>query len=367
MAVSSSCLVLVNLLVFFASGKSDPISLLRRDVAIRSDGELEENSNPKKIRHHSVKHRGIKAGKTKRGIHAVNHLKIDELKEIPSCREEYTCDAHRTRSLGDYARKHIAVYTYNIGSYEGGMRDDDVPCVPSNVDAFLFLDDDTKERSDSNALNMWKKLGWQIKSVTLQAGSEFVTGARLTSKLLKFTPPSWLLNGEWEWLVEFDGNVVLDLHTLGPFLDKYSSKPLLLLDWSYHEDCGDDGFQCFSRELHNMLHSRRKYIEDSKENVEAWERKLAREHEGTSGRKYTPPYYYETRIIVRNLQHHRSDEVTEAFGRTYEKCHEIQRDQFLVPYFLWHANLSFDTEALPMRYLADSVGMCMVETRVGRN
>lgn len=114
-------------------------------------------------------------------------------------------------------------------------------------------------------------------------------------------------------------------------------------------------------------------------------------------RKYTPPYYYETRIIVRNLQHHRpapqffgrsfvekknleeevdliraynsssifrvfflqrsnwihlqvdrigcvpccflertndaqtkkagrSDEVTEAFGRTYEKCHEIQRD-----------------------------------------
>lgn len=87
-----------------------------------------------------------------------------------------------------------------------------------------------------------------------------------------FSPPVLLpsRNGEWEWLVEFDGNVVLDLHTLGPFLDKYSSKPLLLLDWSYHEDCGDDGFQCFSRELHNMLHSRRKYIEDSKENVEAW-------------------------------------------------------------------------------------------------
>lgn len=50
-----------------------------------------------------------------------------------------------------------------------------------------------------------------------------------------------------------------------------------------------------------------------------------------------------------------------ALGRT--------QDQFLVPYFLWrlgadsatalkfpfrHANLSFDVEALPMRYLADS-------------
>eukprot|EP00438_Fugacium_kawagutii_P009577 Skav215535 [mRNA] locus=scaffold4176:38234:41837:- [translate_table: standard] len=302
------------------------------------------------------------------------------MKEIPSCREEYTCDAHRTRSLGDYARKHIAadasVYTYNIGSYEGGMRDDDVPCVPSNVDAFLFLDDDTKERSDSNSLNTWKKLGWQIKSVTLQAGSEFVTGARLTSKLLKFTPPSWLLqNGEWEWLVEFDGNVVLDLHTLGPFLDKYTSKPLLLMDWSYHDDCGDDGFQCFSKELHNMLHSRRKYIEDSKENVEAWLPDRSPELESLfhRRRKYTPPYYYETRVIVRNLQHHRrlgamevvmdpkmSDEVTEAFGRTYEKCHEIQRDA-------WpmlgdgHANLSFDTEALPMRYLADSVARPALE------
>lgn len=358
-------LVLVNLVL--ASCKENV--LIRRDVAIRHDGKFDLLKRPEV---HHAKHGHAKRLSTKKrgehAQHAISHLKVDEMKKIPNCREEYTCDAHRTRSLGDYARKHIAVYTYNIGSYEGGMRDDNVPCVPSNVDAFLFLDDDTKERTDSNSLNLWKKLGWQVKSVTLQAGSEFVTGARLTSKLLKFTPPSWLLNGEWEWLVEFDGNVVLDLHTLGPFLDKYSSKPLLLLDWSYHEDCGDDGFQCFSHELHNMLHARRKYIEDSKENVEAWERKLAKEHDGTDGtRKYTPPYYYETRIIVRNLQHHRSDEVTQAFGRTYEKCHEIQRDQFLVPYFLWHANLSFDTEALPMRYLADSVGMCMVETRVGRN
>jgi len=31
-------------------------------------------------------------------------------------------------------------------------------------------------------------------------------------------------------------------------------------------------------------------------------------------RKYTPPYYYETRIIVRNLQHHRQlDEISTAW------------------------------------------------------
>ena len=63
----------------------------------------------------------------------------------------------------------------------------------------------------------------------------------------------------------------------------------------------------------------------------------------------------------------RSVDVSQAFGRTYEKCHEIQRDQFLLPYYLWHANLSFDAEAFPMNFLADSVGMCMVKTRQGRN
>jgi hypothetical protein len=69
-----------------------------------------------------------------------------------------------------------------------------VPIFCTPTQAFLFLDDHTKERTDSNSLNLWKKLGRQVKSVTLQAGSEFVTGARLTSKLLKFTPPSWLLH-----------------------------------------------------------------------------------------------------------------------------------------------------------------------------
>lgn len=182
-------------------------------------------------------------------------------------------------------------------------------------------------------------------------------------------PSLRLLNGQWDWLVEFDGNVVLDLLRVGPFLDKYSLKPLLLLDWSYHESCGEDGFSCFSHELKSMLHNRRQYIEDSKENIVAWQEKLTKEHQGSvpGTRKYTPPFYYETRIIFRNLRHARSADVSQAFGRTYEKCHEIQRDQFLLPYYLWHANLSFDTEAFPMTFLADSVGMCMVNTREGRN
>ena len=51
----------------------------------------------------SPKHAASKKGKR----HEM-HLKLEELKEIPKCKEEYSCDAQRTRSLGDYARKHIA-------------------------------------------------------------------------------------------------------------------------------------------------------------------------------------------------------------------------------------------------------------------
>jgi len=348
-----------------------PTLLRRQEVEPELVAEL--LSGP---RHDAHRHKKGSRGQ-RHGVkhHAISHLKVNQTanqnqgKDIPACGADYTCDEKRTESLGNYAKKHLAVYTYNIGSYEGGMREKNIPCVPQNVDAFLFLDHDTWERSNQTSLGIWKRRGWQIKSISLQAGTEFVTGARLTSKLLKFTPPSWLLNGQWDWLVEFDGNVVLDLLRVGPFLDKYSLKPLLLLDWSYHESCGEDGFSCFSHELKSMLHNRRQYIEDSKENIVAWQEKLTKEHQGSvpGTRKYTPPFYYETRIIFRNLRHARSADVSQAFGRTYEKCHEIQRDQFLLPYYLWHANLSFDTEAFPMTFLADSVGMCMVNTREGRN
>ena len=138
----------------------------------RYDGKLDVPKKKHHPRHHSKQlsgHRSVKKH------HTVNHLKVSEIKEIPSCGEEYTCDAHR--SIGDAATKHMAVhgpvvflvttnrpgrrgtcsneiiatidfdpcffghglfaevYTYNIGSYEGGMRDDNIPCVPSNVDA----------------------------------------------------------------------------------------------------------------------------------------------------------------------------------------------------------------------------------------
>ena len=47
---------------------------------------------------------------------------VSQGKEIPPCGEDYTCDDARVKSLG-YAKKHLAIYTYNIGSYEAAWGD----------------------------------------------------------------------------------------------------------------------------------------------------------------------------------------------------------------------------------------------------
>eukprot|EP00438_Fugacium_kawagutii_P002750 Skav229386 [mRNA] locus=scaffold4358:54301:55095:- [translate_table: standard] len=262
----------------------------------------------------------------------------------------------------------IAVYTYNIGGYEA-MRSDFVPCVPPDVDAFLFIDDVGMSRFGTTVKN-WEKAGWQVKRVTQIPGTKYVSGPRLTSKSLKFTPPSWLLNGTWHWLVGHDGNVLMDLHRLHHFVLKQRRHPLVLLDWSYHSDCTGDGFKCFMTEVTSMLGERLQYVARSKVNVVKWKELLEKMHEGKlthGGRKYLPPNYYEASVIFRNLKHSKAGKVTDVFEKTFLKCREIQRDQFLLPFFLWQDKLSRSTKAVPIDELVDDLGYCMVSTRVGRN
>lgn len=62
-----------------------------------------------------------------------------------------------------------------------------------------------------------------------------------------------------------------------------------------------------------------------------------------------------SKVIFRNLKHKKSPKVRvarpfrgfpssgcrfeDAFEKTYLKCEEIQRDQFLLPFFLWRRGL----------------------------
>ncbi|CAJ1368554.1 unnamed protein product [Effrenium voratum] len=280
----------------------------------------------------------------------------------PPCREEYKCDREKSRHKSNMR---IAVYTYNIGGYEA-MRSEYVPCVPKEVDAFLFMDD-VGMRRFGHTVKRWQEVGWHIRNYSQVTGTKHVSGPRLTSKSLKFTPPSWLLNGTWHWLVEYDGNIVLDLHRLEPFLRKKRKRSLVLLNWGYHTDCPGDGFKCFMTEVSSMLTERLQYVASSKENVVKWKDLLEKMHVGKlthAGRKYLPPNYYETNVIFRNLKHTKAKKVRDAFEKTFLKCQEIQRDQFLLPFFLWQDELNHATEAVPIQNLTEEVGYCMVSTRV---
>ena len=60
----------------------------------------------------------------------------------------------------------------------------------------------------------------------------------------------------WEfedWLVEFDGDISLDMVGLRPLVDKYSAKSLVLLKW-YWRDC--QPWDCFMWECEDMLQNR---------------------------------------------------------------------------------------------------------------
>ncbi|OLP99099.1 hypothetical protein AK812_SmicGene18380 [Symbiodinium microadriaticum] len=175
----------------------------------------------------------------------------------------------------------------NQGGYEE-MRGDYIPCEVG------------QKRFGNTALKKWQERGWRVVNFTQ-------------------------VEGTWHWLVEYDGNIVVDLHRLGPFLRRQREQ--VLLNWGYHEDCTDDSFNCFMTEVTSMLTER---------------------------------------VIFRNLKHAKAHKVRDAFEKTFLKCHEIQRDQFVVPFFLWQDGLDEDTEAAPIETLVDELGYCMVSTRVGR-
>ena len=82
--------------VFLPTSLSIPCSCFTHHLDPRYDGKLE--SHPHHHRHHRA-HR-----KPSPRV----QLKMDQVKEIPHCDQEYSCDAQRTKHLGDFARKRIA-------------------------------------------------------------------------------------------------------------------------------------------------------------------------------------------------------------------------------------------------------------------
>jgi len=283
------------------------------------------------------------------------------LNRVDTCQQR--SDECQERSDSGAPAKRIAVYTYVTGAYED-IRDFNVPCVPSGVDAFFILDDATRTSASSEKLDLWRKHGWWILTMlpTMEGTSE-VPKARFAAKSLKFTPPSWLLNGTWDWLVEFDGDISMDMAKLRPLLDRYSDKSLVLLKW-YWKEC--QPWDCFLWECEDMLQNRKEYVETSYERIVKWKEQMKKLHEDPK-HPFVPAAYYELSVMFRNVAHARADEIKDAFRQVLEQCRTIQRDQFLMPFFLWNSSLEQDVAAIPIDMLYSDLKYCKVDTRNARN
>lgn len=217
--------------------------------------------------------------------------------------EVNTCEDQRSSSTCRYEKddgeKRIAVYTYVTGAYEE-VRDFKVPCVPPGVDAFFLIDDETRRAAKPSNLEHWRRQGWWVLTMLPQIeATPEVPLARLAAKSLKFAPPSWLLNGTWDWLVEFDGDISVDLGGLRALVDEHSDKPLLLLKW-YWRQCAP--WDCFVQECDDMLTKRRDYVKTSYEKVVKWKEELTKYHNDPL-KPFLPADYYELGIIFRQVSH----------------------------------------------------------------
>eukprot|EP00435_Cladocopium_sp_Y103_P050158 s1717_g15.t1 len=204
---------------------------------------------------------------------------------------------------------------------------------------------------------------WVMTMLPLIQGTAEVPLARLAAKSLKFAPPSWLLNGTWDWVVEFDGDISIDMAGLRPMLDEHQDKPLLLLKW-YWRDCAP--WDCFLLECEDMLTKRKEYVQTSYENVIKWRDELTKYHNDPL-HPFEPADYYELGIMFRNVAHEKSPQISSAFKQVLEHCRTIQRDQFLLPFYLWNSSLDKEVEALSISKLNEQLKYCVVQTRRGRN
>lgn len=234
---------------------------------------------------------------------------------------------HRCAKRHIKQKAHIAVYTYNLGGYEE-PRGFQVPCVPDTVDAFLFLDARTKRKAPK---------GWKLKIVPLEDATPYVSG---------------------------DHDMTINLQKLPRFLEDRDDRPLLMLKW-YWRDCEDDAFKCMMWEMNDMLTKRPEYVKSSRRNIQHWKELMRSLHEAREA--FMPPHYYESCIIARNLKHEKAETVRNAFEKIYNMSHDIQRDQFLLPYYLWRHDLSYELEALHLDEMQEQLDMCSVPTKRKRN
>ena len=232
----------------------------------------------------------------------------------------------------------IAIYTTNFGGYDG-ITDDRIADVPEGVRAFYFLDDTTLKKNQQ-VLQKWERQGWEIIPYKLLPGTELMEPERVTSRELKFTPPDWLLHGSWDWLVHFDSHYYFNATRLISFVQQHKHEALILHDfcYAYKPCCGEgNGSMCFEYDMYFIFDKYPGKISRVRDKMMEWRKTVETRIENNT---LTMPHYFDMHLLMRNLKHPKADRVAAAFEKVFEKFHELQRDQSLVPVYLHDFNIT---------------------------
>lgn len=264
--------------------------------------------------------------------------------------------------LGDPSvQKKIVVYVYSIAGYDPA-RPGNVPCVPQNIDAFIFV----TGQADPLNFKAWTEVGWQLIPFKQIPGNQYISSSRITVKSLKWTPPSWIVDGRYDYVVTFDFNFHINLLQLASFLKRYKDYPAIMFDWRHFKNC-DRAFECFLNEIEGMLYRRKGFIVGSRQNCIDWRQRMLDLDRSRTG--FRMLHYFDCSILFRNMAHQLAPKVTAAFEGVYNESFRIERDQFLAPYFLWKEGVDADIKVVTKQELEDSIDRCKASehsSHVGR-
>ena len=244
----------------------------------------------------------------------------------------------------------IAVLMYNIGNY------DDIkvlfPWVPMNIDGYYYVLENDLNKPDRDFIT---SRGWVVVNTDAVSGTPYITSERLTSKHLKWNSSDAFKS--YDFVVTHDASVRINYQGVECFINKHlGAATVLFKGWPYNiqQFPGPRVYQ----EINDMLHNRANYISMSRNNVIKWKEKLHRDI------YYDDVPYFETNVFIFNP----NCKMYKQFGRdTFEKCKKIQRDQFIVPFFLQKNKVPF--VEIPQHIWKDEVHYKKIDhiTRKKRN
>ncbi|KAL1510941.1 hypothetical protein AB1Y20_005769 [Prymnesium parvum] len=192
--------------------------------------------------------------------------------------------------------------------------------LPDGVDGFFYTSPDEYDAATAAAL---RELGWSVVVSAMLPSTKHTSAARLTAKRHKWLCP-WEVQ-RYDFVATHDANVRLDYSKLRCFLEQHMAVPkvdLVLKDWFKAWMPAAGLYRSVYSEIDDMLFNRPEFVASSREKVVEWRDFLLRS-------KYEDKGYFETDVI---LFRPASSALSRVGRRIFERCHEVPRDQFILPW-----------------------------------